>query len=376
MPTINEGSCSIELPEQTTEVSKEQDVFYNPLMRMNRDISVLIARVFKPTDCLLPLASSGIRGIRLKKEAEIPNLSLNDINPDAIPIMQKNLQKNDVTAEIHQKEANRKMLESRWDYIDIDPFGSPNPFIQSALFSIRHKGIIAITATDTAPLSGTYITTCRRKYWARPLKNHLMHETGLRILIRKVQLIGMQFEMALIPLLSYWEKHYYRIFFQVIKSKAKATELLSAHTNLLYYPSSTDFSLQGWITKEQTNHHAGPLWSGSLGEPSVFTKLLVSADERIDPKTIQFLKSLEKETTINNPFFYDLHRLAKIMKWKCIPKHDEIIVSLQNKNYQAAQTHFSSSGIKTDASLSTFKAIVYECLEKEKTKKEKTRNQS
>lgn len=353
MPTISEGSCTIELPEQTTKVSKEQDVFYNPAMRMNRDISVLLAKIYNPKDCLLPLASSGVRGIRLIKEAKIPHISLNDINPDAVSVMQQNLEENDVTAEITQKEANRRMLEGKWDYIDIDPFGSPNPFIQSALFSLRHKGIIAITATDTAPLSGTYITTCRRKYWARPLKNHLMHEAGLRILIRKAQLIGMQFEMALIPLLSYWEKHYFRVFFQVLKSKAQATKLLAAHSNLLFNPKTTEHTLQDWIQQNQQNRYAGPLWTGSLGDPSLIQKMIATADERIDQKTIRFLSDLETETQITEPFFYDIHRLAKVLRLKRIPKLEKIIASLQKKGFVAARTHFSPSGIKTNADLTT-----------------------
>jgi tRNA (guanine26-N2/guanine27-N2)-dimethyltransferase len=322
---------------------------------MNRDISILLAKIFNPTDCLLPLASSGIRGVRLKKEANIPNLYLNDINPDAISIMHQNLRQNNVTAAISQKEANRKMLEGRWDYIDIDPFGSPNPFIQSALFSIRHKGIIALTATDTAPLSGTYTTTCRRKYWARPLKNHLMHETGLRILIRKAQLIGMQFEMALLPIVSYWEKHYFRVFFQVIKSKAQATRLLSDHKYLLYEPTTTAYTLETMVTKDQLNHYAGPLWSGQLCDPDLLDHILAQTDERINQKTITFLNILKAGTQTKTQFFYDLHRLAKVLKLRSIPKQDQVITSLHKDGYFAARTHFSPSGIKTNAPLERVK---------------------
>ena len=37
-----------------------------------------------------------------------------------------------------------------FDYIDIDPFGSPNPFLAAAIGRITRNGIVAVTATDTA----------------------------------------------------------------------------------------------------------------------------------------------------------------------------------------------------------------------------------
>ena len=45
----------------------------------------------------------------------------------------------------------------------VDPFGSPVPFIQSAIRGCRRKGILAITATDTAPLAGAHAPKCRRR---------------------------------------------------------------------------------------------------------------------------------------------------------------------------------------------------------------------
>ena len=73
------------------------------------------------------------------------------------------------------------MNSTGFDYIDVDPFGSPNPFLDAAIKRIARDGILAVTATDTAPLCGTYTNACRRKYWAVPLRNELMHEIGIRI---------------------------------------------------------------------------------------------------------------------------------------------------------------------------------------------------
>ena len=37
-----------------------------------------------------------------------------------------------------------------FDYIDLDPFGSPNIFLDSAVKRLGRNGILAVTATDTA----------------------------------------------------------------------------------------------------------------------------------------------------------------------------------------------------------------------------------
>ena len=112
------------------------------------------------------------------------------------------------------------MLESKgFDYIDIDPFGFPGRFLDAAALRIARKGILAVTATDLGALCGSFPKVCNRKYWAEPKRDYMMHETGLRILIRKIQLIGIQYEKALIPLFSYYKDHYFRIFFRCVKSK-------------------------------------------------------------------------------------------------------------------------------------------------------------
>jgi len=96
---------------------------------------------------------------------------------------------------VYNEDANLFFLNSTgFDYIDIDPFGTSNPYLDSAIKRISRNGILAVTNTDTAALSGTFPKTCMRKYWAMPKRDYMMHETGLRILIRKIQLIGMQYE--------------------------------------------------------------------------------------------------------------------------------------------------------------------------------------
>ncbi len=69
MQIIQEGKAAIKIQLQKP-ASKEMDVFYNPVMTLNRDIAVLLLSSVNKKDIQLadPLAASGIRSIRFIKE--------------------------------------------------------------------------------------------------------------------------------------------------------------------------------------------------------------------------------------------------------------------------------------------------------------------
>jgi len=213
---IEEGK--VKIYAELGKVTKKLEVFYNPVMKYNRDTSIELLNKLKVKNLrmALPLAGSGIRGLRFLKElkkGKLGELHLNDNRVDFKQLILQVFALNKIKNKIHiyNQDANEFLLQSvGFDYIDVDPFGTPNPFLDSAVKRISREGILAVTATDTAPLAGTYPKACKRKYWAMPLRNHEMHEIGLRILIRKVQLIGAQFDKALTPVLSFYKDHYLR----------------------------------------------------------------------------------------------------------------------------------------------------------------------
>ena len=247
MKLIFEQSTKLEISEKS-KISKELEVFYNPVMKLNRDVSVLLLNSVpdKNMQIALPLAGSGIRGIRFLKELKknkIKNISFNDYS--SLAHIKKNLELNklakDKRIKLFDKDANLFMLESfGFDYIDIDPFGTPNPFLDNSLVRLSRGGILAVTATDTSALSGSHPTACLRKYWAKPMRNELMHEVGIRILIRKVQLIGAQNDKALTPIFSFSKDHYFRLFFRCEKGKQKLEKLFKEHKYLLYNPKTIE----------------------------------------------------------------------------------------------------------------------------------------
>jgi len=203
---IQEGKAKIRVfePDEKKDVSKELEVFYNPLMKLNRDLSVLLLNSIEKEELQIadPLAGSGVRAVRFLTELDedkIKSIRINDYSKEAVDLIKENIKLNEEELlcediELSQLDANQFLNESfGFDYIDIDPFGSPNFLLDSAVKRISRGGILAVTATDTSALSGTYPNAGYRKYWAKTIRQEHKHEAGIRILIRKCQLIGAQY---------------------------------------------------------------------------------------------------------------------------------------------------------------------------------------
>jgi tRNA (guanine26-N2/guanine27-N2)-dimethyltransferase len=357
MSTISENSSSIKVKLPKKDVHAKMEVFYNPVMKSNRNISVVLLNSIENENMniALPLVGSGIRGLRFLQELDkgkIGSLFVNDKKEDFVKVFKDNLKLNKLKTKkvhIHNEEASLFLLNQinhdrgikkfcgYFDYIDIDPFGTPNGFLSAAVARICRNGILAVTATDTAALSGTYPAVTLRKYWAKSLKNYMMHETGLRILIRKVQLLGIQFDKALIPILSYHKDHYFRIYFKYVKGKSKCDEIIKQHKYLLFNDKTLEFKASD-VNVEKGFDYAGPLWVGKLLDQKL---LDVMVEKNTFSEEEKFLSLLKKEATKDTLGFIDLHVWAKRHK-KNVP-----VMAGMLKKLQGVRTHFSRNGVKT-----------------------------
>lgn len=354
---ITEGKAVI-LASKSKKISRALPVFYNPVMKLNRDISILLLNSIYQKDLQIAdiLAGTGIRSIRFLKElkkSKIKDIIINDYSKNTYNNIKKNLKINKLTNDpkviTSNIDANLLMLNSTgFDYIDIDPFGSPVPFLENAVVRLARNGILAVTATDTAALAGTSPNACRRRYSSKPLRNEFMHETGIRILIKKVQEVGAQNEKALTPIFSYAKEHYYRVFFRCKKGRKKADAILSKHGFVLYCRECLNREVSINIfnntkCKNCASHYdyAGPLWLGELWDSSIVKEMLDSCSiDLIEAHNL--LSTIKEEMTIKSIGFVNIHKLCKKYKLT-IPTKD----ALFNKIKKAAQTHFSPLSIKT-----------------------------
>jgi len=343
---ITEHDIKINVKPPKKDVSRSMGVFYNPIMVSNRNISITLLNALgkKNMHLALPLAGSGIRALRFLKEVKsLESLFVNDLKENFSQKFKESLILNNLkSSQIHifNEDASQFLFkQEKLDYIDVDPFGSPNPFLCSAVQSISRHGILAITATDTAALTGTYPKVTQRKYWARNIKNFMMHELGLRILIRKVQLQGIQFDKALIPILSYHKDHYFRIYFLSEKGKEKCDELLKEHQYFLYNPKTLEFKTSKYNFEEGCEY-LGPLWAGKLHDSKLIKKM---CEINTHPEEQKFLEIMRDEKDIIG--FYDLNVLGSKYKLQTPNMQDTL------KQLKGTRTHFSLIGVKTGKSL-------------------------
>ena len=337
MKTVKEGNASIYTYEDN-KVSKDLPVFYNAVMELNRTLSILLLNSLNKhlMQIALPLSGTGIRGLRFMRELKadkIRNISFNDNSKEAVKLIKQNFKLNNLKHKalqrkklvyIENQDANLFLLNGTgFDYIDIDPFGPPTPFLDAAVKRLAREGILTVTATDTSALSGTYPKACKRKYWATPKRNAIMHEIGLRILIRRVQLIGTSHQKALTPIFSYAKDHYMRVFFSCLKSKEDCDNIIKQHGLL---------------------DNTGPLWTGELWNHKLVKEMLKNCE---DKETKQFLTILEAESKIDQLGFYHLHQICK-KEQLTIPNFTTLINKIKKAGFNVARTHLSDKGIRSD----------------------------
>jgi len=360
---LQEGSCCFYA--SVGKVSKDLPVFFNPEMKLNRDISILLLRSIpdKQLRILDLLAGSGIRSVRFLKElptSKIKDITINDNSKKSVKLIQKNLKLNKLKAKVLNKDANELLIHSEgFDYIDIDPFGSPNAFLDNAIRRLARNGILAVTATDTSALCGSYISACKRKYWATPVRNYMMHETGIRILIRKVQLVAAQYDKALVPIFSHSTKHYMRVYFRCAKSKIAVDSILSNHKYLLFCSKCLSITIHPQnkdICCKKSMTWAGPLWTGQLWDRKVILSMLKKLDKN-NPELLNFISILNAESKISVPYFYSTPGICKNLRKSC-PKQESITKSIRKAGFKSAQTHFVLDGIRSKIEINKLKKII------------------
>lgn len=336
--------------------SKDSKPFYNPSMELNRDLSIVFIQWLTKKrknhlKLLDGLAATGIKGLRIANEVDGDfEITINDWNEQAYSLIQKNLEISEFENVFVAKEnLNTLLSESRYDYIDIDPFGSPIYFIDSAVRSIKNNGIIACTATDTAPLCGVYPNVCLRRYGSKPMHSYLMHEIGLRILLGVICREAAKYDKGIKPILSYSTDYYFRLYVMIQKGKRHANESIKKYSTVdlhEYVPSKSETEI-------------GPLWLGRMHDKNAVKEIrtLLFKKELNTKNSIWKLLSLFEEEANAPAFFYTSENLASMLKTSP-QKLEDIIKKLNTEGYIVKKTHFSPIGFKTDAKFNEILIII------------------
>ncbi len=347
-------------------------VFYNPKMMLNRDIAVYSLQAYadeKKRGLMVctPMAGCGVRAIRFVMETVgVKSIVINDINPRAVELIRKNLEFNKVKGNITVscEDANALLSKyaskrERFDLIDLDPFGSPAPFTDSAIRALNPKGaLLCITATDLAPLCGTHPRACLRKYGSKPLRVEYCHEVAVRILTFHSLSIAAKYDLALEPVLSHYAEHYVRIYFKCRLGARAADEKMRMIGYLLHcFSCSFRKLVQGYPTvfthEECPNcgrrlEVAGPLWCGPIQNKEFVRRVAKIAEKEGNREASKVLRQILEEADAP-PTYYNMHKLSSIAGVSC-PPIENVIRRLMEKGFAVYRTHFSRFSIKTNAS--------------------------
>lgn len=357
--------------EPEEEPTTDDEVFYNTAMVVNRDVSVAclaaardeLADEIRVADVL---AASGVRGLRYLREVDgVGAVLLNDIDERAVANIERNLELNgspECVTVTNSDAASFLAEEFRsLDYVDIDPFGSPAPFLDATARAVTHGSAAGITATDLGPLYGSYPEVCRRRYASRPLKCAFGHEVGLRILIKEAVQAHARYDHAFTPRLAWHERHYSRVFGTVHESRKGCNRLLRDVGYLSFCRSCRwrafdDAPAEGCPHCGADIEWAGPLWTGALADGAFADDVADELDGRGYDEARELAGTVAGEAGIATPF-YDTHEVAAAADVPA-PKRADLVAALREQGYRATPTHFTPQGVRTDAPIDALHAAV------------------
>jgi len=347
---ILEGATELLVPEIHSERGPGKRigrVFFNDQMAFNRDVSVMLLAAYPQAKSALDaMASTGSRAVRIAHEAR-PDLEVvaNDRDPVAVKYIEANVELNSSENVEACNDDLRCLLARRvFDYIDLDPFGTPVPFVPSIMQGLKRHGVAGITATDTAPLAGTYPRKCSRRYGSHSMRSPFGHESGVRILIAHIAREAAKEDRGLECLLSFYADHYMRTYIRVREGGAEADAAL-AQLGYIDYDRETG---ERKVSFERTSSRSiGPLWLGPLHDRGLLS--CMSAGENIHTRTrcAKYLELWRNELDV--PFFYENDEIASMLKVS--PQRLDAVLGALGSSGRVSRTHFSPTGIRTDLAL-------------------------
>ena len=332
-------------------IKGENPVFYNPAMSRSRTRSVLLMQYAienellgnGPIYAVDGLSATGLRARRWLNElpqdsAKRIKATIIDMNQFALNLA---LKTHEEFPPVHSKgelkaingDLRSVILNQGWHWVDIDPYGSPIPFLDTAVQSIARKGILEVSATDTAALTGSSKNPLLRRYGARVRNDGLAHDSALRVLLATVGRAASKHERRIEPLISIWDSHHLRVSVRVIRSIEGANkieeslgwrvfsptreEILASIESGLHPKTSLDlmpihcFLPFSYPINRRDERISGPMWIKNMGKKEV---LEFMTEERVlemcAPNAIKddILSWTEKD------FEYENRRIVKSVK--------------------------------------------------------------
>lgn len=351
---IVEGRTRLLVPSASlaADPPPQEPAFFNPRAAFNRDVSVAayaaaIKGMRGPPDMLDCMAGVGARGLRAANEAGA-RVVVNDRNPAARALASRSARLNGLDAEVSGLDAcalcsGRSAPGARAGIVDLDPFGTPAPFIDCALRAVRHGGLLSLTATDLRVINGPFRDACRRRYGGVSLRVRYGRELGLRLVVGCVRGVAARLGLAVAPLAAESDLHYYRAYLAVRRRPDTAPNVgyvahcYSCGHRAVSEPSDRCAACGGKADV------AGPLWTGPLFDERFVSDMRGAAP----PSCARLLEEAQGEAGL--PACYHTVDEVSSRTGRQPVSPDAAVQALRDAGFAASRTSFDPSGFRTDA---------------------------
>ncbi len=347
-------------------------VFYNPRMKLNRDIAIVAAQTYQKIVrqklyVSEPLAGCGVRSIRFAKETEgVDIVRLNDISSDAFAMAQRNIQINNLDKIVSSSNMDANLFLSehasprnRFNYLDLDPFGSPVPYLDAATRSTRDGGMIALTATDMAPLCGVYPKVALRRYGGMSLRTEYCHEIAVRLLSGSLAVTAAKHNIGVEIVFSHSTDHYIRVYALATHGAKRADASMEnmGYIRHCFRCFRREIQKSNFpLVQERCDKCgsrmvlAGPLWLGQIARKDFCSRMLKElVNKDIDSKSkIWAIISLVQRESEASPTYFVVDKVTDRIGIP-VPSLRAVVQGLRERGFFAVPTHFNTRGVKTNA---------------------------
>jgi tRNA (guanine26-N2/guanine27-N2)-dimethyltransferase len=283
-------------------------------------------------------------------------VTINDRSSRAAGLARENAAALGLPIEVLEEDVNVLLSRRRFDAVDLDPFGTPAPFVDAAARSARRY--LFVTATDTAPLCGAHMKAGMRRYFAKPMNTEYHGEVALRILLAFVAREVVKYDRGIEPLFCFSHEHFVRLHLAIADGAKAGDRTIGRIGFVLQCPSCFYREEQpGLVVRGGGRCPAcgavlspvGPLWLGAV----IDTPTLTGMEERLAAAELRSKQSIAKLLAVlrgelDTATHYDYHRIARSIG-ASPPPIDAVVSHLRAIGFRASRTHYSGTGIKTDA---------------------------
>ena len=361
-----EGETEILVPSGSLVLDHppKEPAFFNPRGIENRDLSIIAYESYcdlleKPVVFTDLLCGVGVRGIRIAKETSVFKIFLNDSNPNAIEIAKINAEINQIKDKctFFNDDANHFLISSRnngnlFNVIDVDPFGTPAPFLEDIVKTIMGGGLISVTATDAPVLCGIHPLVALRKYYGRSLHVEYCHEVGIRLLFSALAFAASRYDRGIKPLFCHLTRHYFRIYAQVSTGAEEAKASIGKigyinHCTNCNERNTSDIPLDKCKVCGGKLSYAGPLWVGKIFDLEFLKKMIQVANEKGFQRYLKML-NMSVEEIDSPPTYFLISMICDRLQIRT-PSIVKIIEKLGEYGFTSSRTMLNNRAIKTNA---------------------------